>query len=376
VRGAVDVPITSRADHVLAAIGNISANAEVSQVHFSDVGTLNQHAFGLTWEPLPLLRLRASTERSDAPPSIETIGNPVISLEGVRVFDPLTGDTVDVTRISGGNPSLAAQETRIRRFTGLLRLLPRLNLQMNAEYTDTDRRNFISSLPDASAAIMLAFPDRFIRGSNGVLTTVDLRPVNFESDREKRLRWGFSMNSRVGGARSGIGGGSGETRSRSQTPTTYLQLTANHSIVFSDEIRIRSGLDPIDLLDGGAIGIGGGRLRHQIDSTAAITSGGIGARLGATWRGSSTLQTRIGSATDTLRFSPVFLLNLRAFADANRFLPKSRWTKGLRLSVDVLNLTNDRQTVRNSAGTTPLQYQPGYRDALGRTVEFEVRKVF
>jgi hypothetical protein len=48
----------------------------------------------------------------------------------------------------------------------------------------------------------------------------------------------------------------------------------------------------------------------------------------------------------------------------------------LRLSIDVLNVTNDRQTVRNSAGTTPLQYQPGYRDALGRTIEFEVRKVF
>ena len=27
---------------------------------------------------------------------------------------------------------------------------------------------------------MLAFPDRFIRDSNGVLTTVDLRPVNFD----------------------------------------------------------------------------------------------------------------------------------------------------------------------------------------------------
>jgi len=25
---------------------------------------------------------------------------------------------------------------------------------------------------------------------------------------------------------------------------------------------------------------------------------------------------------------------------------------------------------------TPLQYQPGYRDPVGRTIEFELRKVF
>ena len=44
--------------------------------------------------------------------------------------------------------------------------------------------------------------------------------------------------------------------------------------------------------------------------------------------------------------------------------------------VDVVNLANDRQKVRDSMGNTPLQYQPGYRDPLGRTIEFEIRKVF
>jgi outer membrane receptor protein involved in Fe transport len=72
----------------------------------------------------------------------------------------------------------------------------------------------------------------------------------------------------------------------------------------------------------------------------------------------------------------LFLVNLRLFADARRFLPNSSWARGLRLSVDVINLTNDRQKVRDSLGNTPLQYQPAYRDALGRTIEFEIRKVF
>jgi outer membrane receptor protein involved in Fe transport len=147
-------------------------------------------------------------------------------------------------------------------------------------------------------------------------------------------------------------------------------------MVFSDKILIRPGLDPVDLLGGGAIGIGGGRVRHQVDGTAGITSGGLGARIGVAWRGPSTLESRIGGTTDTLHFSPVFVFNLRAFADMKRLFPKSRVARGLRLSLDVINLTNDRQRVRDSFGNTPLQYQPAYRDPIGRTIEFEIRKVF
>lgn len=373
-RTAFDVPITSRANDALGKIGDLSATAELSRVHFSDAGTLKQHAVGITWEPIPILRLRASLEQAETPASLEFLGDPIFVDPDVRTFDPLTGTTVDVVQISGGNPGLLPEETRIRRLTGLLRLIPKLNLQLNAEFTDTDRRNFISSLPEASAAVTLAFAERFVRGPNGLLTTVDLRPVNFASEREKRMRWGFSLNSRLREGTSRPAATPGSARGR--TPSTYLRMSANHNVVFSDEIEIRSGLDPVDLLSGGAIGIGGGRLRHQLDGTAAITSGGIGARLGATWRGSSTLQSRVGSTSDMLRFSPIFLLNLRGFADARRILPDSPWAKGFRVSIDMANLLNDRQSVRNSAGLTPLQYQPGYRDPIGRTIEVEIRKVF
>jgi outer membrane receptor protein involved in Fe transport len=60
----------------------------------------------------------------------------------------------------------------------------------------------------------------------------------------------------------------------------------------------------------------------------------------------------------------------------HRFLPGARWARGFRLSLDVINVTNKRQTVHDSFGNTPLQYQPGYRDPLGRTIELELRKVF
>ena len=373
IRAGVEVPFTAHDSGIGAAIGDLSGSFEYAHSHFSDAGSVNHYTYGLTWEPRPTVRLHASIDRTDLPASIQTLGNPVIITPNVRAFDPLTGQTVDVTQISGGNPSLLPQQTKIRDISALFRLAPRLNLQMNAEYTDTDVRNFVSGLPEASAAVELAFPDRFIRDPNGVLTTIDLRPVNFDSHREKRLRWGLSMNAKISGTPPPPV--KGQPR-RPPRPATYFQLTANHTIVFSDQIVIRPDLPSVNLLSGGAIGIGGGRPRHQIDGTAAITSGGIGARVGVTWRGPNELISRFNGVTDTLHFSPLLAVNLRAFADLKRLVPNARWAKGFRVSVDVINAFDRRQTVHDSFGNTPLQYQPGYRDPLGRTVEVELRKVF
>ena len=373
IRGGLEIPITSASDRFGAAIGDLSAGLEYARTHYSDVGSVNHYTYSATWEPRPLLRLHASIDKTDQPPPLQTLGNPVTVTPDVRVFDPLTGQTVDVTEISGGNPFLGPQSTKMKRVSALLRLIPKLNLQLNAEYSDTDIRNFVSSLPQASAAVELAFPDRFIRDANGVLTTIDFTPVNFDSHRDKRLRWGVSMNAKLSGTPPAPAPGQRRPPVR---PGTYFQLTANHTIVFSDEIVIRPGLDSVNLLNGGAIGIGGGRPRHQIDGTAAITSGGIGARLGVTWRGPNELISTFNGVTDTLHFSPLLAVNLRAFADLKRIVPDAKWARGFRVSVDVINAFDRRQTVHDSFGNTPLQYQPGYRDPLGRTVEVELRKVF
>lgn len=390
LRGAIDVPIASRSVGLLGAIGDLSATAEYGRTHYSDAGGFDHWALGLTWEPLTPVQLRGSIEESDTPPSMQVLGDPVVEVSDVRAFDPLTGETVDVGQITGGNPLLRPEKVKIRRLSSTFDLLRRYNLQLTAEYTDTDARNYLSSVPPASVPVMLAFPDRFIRDADGTLTTVDLRPINFDSHREKRLRWGLNMRAKLKGGnilgRAAAGESAPDSDSteegqapapaQGRTPSTYLQLSANHTIVFSDKLLIRPGLDNVDLLGGGALGIGGGRVRHQVDATAALTSGGLGARVGVTWRGANRLDTNIGGLTDTLRFSPLLLLNMRVFADASRFLPHSDWAKGLRVSLDVVNLLNDRQSVRDYRGNTPLQYQPAYRDPLGRTIEFEIRKVF
>jgi hypothetical protein len=377
IRAALGIPLASSTGGFVTGIGDLDANVEYGRLHYSDAGSVSHYAYEVNWEPRPVLRMTGSVDSTRTPPTVDFIGGPVTTIPDVRMFDPLTGETVDVTQITGGNPGLLPQKTKVRRLNALLRLVPALKLQLNAEYTDTDRRNFVSSLPEASAAVALAFPERYVRDSSGVLTTVDLRPVNFDSERDKRLRWGLSMSTRLGGeaAAAPVVRKPGEPRPRRRPPTIF-QLTANHTMVFSDRIVIRSGLDPVDLLHGGAIGIASGRTRHQVDGTASITSGGTGVRMGVTWRGKSELESRINGTVDTLRFSPLLLVNFRAFTDMKRFFPEAQWAKGFRLSLDVVNATNHRQSVRDSFHDTPLQYQRGYRDPIGRTIEIELRKVF
>ena len=383
VRTALDIPIASRRNGFLAALGELSASAEYAAIHFSYAGHAFRSSLGLTWEPWEFLRLRGSIEKARDPAPIEILGSPTIITPSVRLFDPLTGDTVDVTFISGGNPNLKPQSTDTRGLSAIVRLVPSLGLQLSGEYTDLKNRNFVSGLPPASEAVMLAFPERFVRDSNGVLVSADVRPVNFANHDQKRFRYGLSLNAPLGGGAKPSLGPGGEIEEPAENaaaaarhPPTRLQITANHTIVFKDEILIRPGLDPVDLLDGGAIGIAGGRVRHQVDGTVAVTSGGTGIRLGVTWVGASRLETRIEGTQERLRFSPLLTLNLRAFADLKRLFPRSALATGARVSLNFINLTNDRQKVRDSLGNTPLQYQPGYRDPLGRTIEFEIRKVF
>ena len=369
------------------AIGDLSATAELGRIHDSDVGTLDNHSLGLTWDPRPVLHVQGELRQTVIPPALTVIGQPTIVAPNLRVFDPLTGQTVDVTEIFGGDPNLRPETDKIRRVSAILRLVPRLNLRANAEYTDIRNRNFVSGLPPASQAVMLAFPERFIRDADGTLSIVDVRPVNFARHHQERLRWGFSLNAPLGGHGKGsfapvaAGEDSGETAEAAaaaaiRKPPTRLQVTASHNIVLKDEILIRPGLDPVDLLNGGAIGVAGGRVRHQLEATAAVTSGGTGVRAGVSWLGESSLDTRIDGVEQRLRFSPLLTFNLKAFADARRLFPHARIAKGARLSLSLINLTDDRQKVRDPSGNTPLQYQPAYRDPLGRTIEFEIRKVF
>jgi hypothetical protein len=83
-----------------------------------------------------------------------------------------------------------------------------------------------------------------------------------------------------------------------------LQVNASHTFLLASRSVIRDGLGVIDLLDGGAIGIGGGRQRNVTDASFALTQGGTGVRINAIRRGISYLRTGSLAAPDLLTFQP------------------------------------------------------------------------
>ncbi|WP_010186512.1 TonB-dependent receptor [Sphingomonas sp. PAMC 26605] len=194
----VDVPLTSRAKDVLAAIGTLSVNGNVAVNHLSDFGTLTTLGYGLNWSPVVPLRIIASATTQDTAPSATQLGNPQIVTPNVPVFDYVLGQNASVTTISGGNPNLIASSSHTYKLSATLKPWSTKDLSLTATYIDARIENPIASFPTGTAAIEAAFPSRFtrVRDANGdlVLTQLDTRPINFAQSSRSELRWGINFS--------------------------------------------------------------------------------------------------------------------------------------------------------------------------------------
>jgi hypothetical protein len=314
------VPLASRREGFLSEVGELNANLEVGAADVEGIGTLTRYSANVAWEPTDRLHIIAGIEEARTPAAVESLADPIVVTPGVRYFDFLTGETVDVTQTYGGNPLLQPQTLTTHRLAANVAPWRRINLQLNAEYLSTRTTDLISSLPPASAAVLLAFPDRFVRSSDGVLTSVDVRPVNFDVQSFEQVRYGLSFTLPVGPAprRQSMTMTGGGPAGPSGGPRPRLQVAVNHSVILNNELVIRPGLPVVDLLDGGAIGISGGRPRDQVDYSLAFSAAGVGARVNGVWRSESTLEVRQGDSIGRLRFDPLSTLNLTIFVEAGR----------------------------------------------------------
>ncbi|HYI38845.1 MAG TPA: TonB-dependent receptor [Allosphingosinicella sp.] len=194
----IDIPIASRRRAALAALGNLSANVNAEIEHLSDFGTLRTLGAGLNWSPISEVNLIASVTDEDGAPSMQQLGDPVQQTPGVRIFDFVRGETVEVTRIDGGNPALVADNRRVWKFGANVRPFTKTDLSLSANYTSSRIVDAISGFPAATAEIEAAFPDRFQRDPDGRLLLVDTRPVNFARVERSELRWGFNLSFPIG----------------------------------------------------------------------------------------------------------------------------------------------------------------------------------
>lgn len=189
----IDLPITSVRDNVLPALGRLTLNGNLALDTLSDFGTLITWGGGLNWEPKSGWAFIASYTTEQGAPGVGQLGDPVILTPNVRVFDFIRGETVDITRLDGGNAALRNDTRRVWKLGMNIKPFEATDLVFNANYTDNRIDDPIASFPTATAELEAAFPTRFTRDSGGRLLQIDNRPLNFAYSQRSELRWGFTL---------------------------------------------------------------------------------------------------------------------------------------------------------------------------------------
>ena len=406
----VDVPITSRRRGILAVLGDVSLNGNFAAQNVSGFGTLTTRGYGLVWTPAEPLSVVVSVTDDDQAPTVQQLGNPLITNLAVPAFDFARGAAVLVSQIGGGNPGLLAAKAHSFKVEGNWKPLRGTDLTLTATYLQRRTDNAINNFPLATSAIQAAFQDRFVRSPTGVLTQVDARPVNFAMVEDESVRWGLNFSKPIksrqiagtdlrrmfgggGGARpagqrdaggaadrppsrsggGGFGGGGGGSAGG------RLQFAIYHTWNLRNSVLIRQNLPRLDLLRGDATVNSGGQPRHEIEIQSGISKNGFGARLNANWRSGTTVNGATGLPGDQLSFSDLGTIDLRFFANIGLqpgLVRAHPWLRGTRVTLSIDNLFDARQRVTDGNGQTPFTFQPAYLDPISRTIRINLRKVF
>jgi hypothetical protein len=187
----LDAPITKHAGF-LGFAGDLTFNGNAAIDRLSDFGPLFAYGYGANWRPNDVVSLLFSHTHDQQAPTFTQLDGPVVVTPDARVLDFVTGQTVDVNMVSGGNPELTKSQRDINRITLTIRPLPKKELIFTSTYNRTFTQNPIETFPAATAQIQDAFPDRFIRDDDDELTEVDYRPINFLSEDRAQLRTGVN----------------------------------------------------------------------------------------------------------------------------------------------------------------------------------------
>lgn len=356
---------------------DVQANGAIRDI--SAVGTVSEYGASANWRPDSSTELSLAYNVQRVAPSAGLLSEPIVVTPNYRVFDFIRGESVLVDFVTGGNPDLRTGQRDVLTASGRLSPFGKLALTLSGELNHVRSRDLVGILPPVSAAVQAAYPDRFQRDPDGRLRRVDSRAVNFAREVRDELRWGFDVRHAFSNGLPGrpAAGDEGEALSL-QGAARGVRINARlfHSWTLRSNRTARAGLPVVDLLDGGAIGYGGGVPEHVVDGGAGLSMNGFGIQISGNWRSASTIRGGTLTAPANLYFASYGTLDLRLFSNLAASFPKASWAKGARVTLDVSNLLNSKQRVRDDSGLTPSRYHPSLLDPWGRTVRLTLRKIF
>lgn len=399
-RFTLAAPLTSRRSEFGQALGDISLNATASWADPSDFAALSSFGFGGSWSPIRTVRLSLQAESSEAAPSLEQLGNPLLVTPDVSFFDTATGQNVRITRTTGGNPLLDSESREDLTFNANWSPQKIQGLQLTFSWARNNSQDIATALPTSLAEVEAAFPSRFTRDGFGVLAAIDARPISIAERDIESLRIGFNFSRPIGGTRPapgqaatprqrppGAGGGEAPPAAVAQRQNVIGGLGGgqqaggrwNISVAYktrlTDDVTLAPGQAPIDLLDRGGLN-GGGETASGIEFEGGLFNKGIGLRFSGGWTDGYELPVASGGVLD---FSDQLTLNARLFMNLDNrqgLIRAAPILKGSRLAFAIDNLTDSAVEVRDANGLTPTAYQEGYLNPLGRVVQVSFRKQF
>ncbi|MFA4937762.1 TonB-dependent receptor plug domain-containing protein [Brevundimonas sp.] len=405
VQANIDLPISSVERGILPRIGDLSANLNLAYEELSDFGGVSSLGAGLNWTPVERLSLSANYSGEGKAPTVQQLNDPTVSTPNIPVFDFRNSQTVEINQITGGDPNLKAEDRRILKLGVNWQPVSDKDFRLNLAYTRTQADDEISSFPTITPDLEAALPDRFVRDADGNLLSIDARPLNFFKREQQDVQWGFNFSRpfgkadpalaaagpggrpgggmMMGGGPRGHGGPGGGGRLRGsggpgmQPGQGMFNLSLTHTWRVQDEVVIREGLAPLDLLNGDSISGSGGQSRHEVQLQTGLFKNGLGAFVNANWRAGTTVNGDTLGSPD-LDFSGRTTVNLFAFADLTQ---RTSWVerfpilKGTRIGFGVQNIFDDRVSVTSSDGAKPVNYQRDYLDPQGRVFRINLRKI-
>ncbi|MEZ5689701.1 MAG: TonB-dependent receptor [Caenibius sp.] len=379
------LPITSRKTGVLDAIGTVSLNFSGGVNHVSDFGTLYNWSAGVSWDITRALNLQVSHIYAEQAPGLSELGAPETVTLDSTVYDFVTGQTVLVDIISGGNPNLQAEKQRDWK-VALNWDLPILDRsRFIAEYFDETSRNVTAGFPLLTPAIEAAFPDRVLRDASGGLVQIDERPITFDREKSRRLRYGIDVSDRIadnsaaggGEARGGRGGG-GPGFGPGNRRGGRWSLALYHTVRFDETVRVGVDGPVLDLLHGDSLSATP-KARHELELRGGLYYNGFGLRLSGEYLGGSKVDGSGAPGSSSLRFRPIATFDMRLFVDFGQqksLVEKVGFLKNSRMAFRVDNIFNAQQRVVDDNGVVPLSYSPAFLDPAGRFFEIDFRKMF
>lgn len=364
------IPLTDSS--FLGSIGRLTANFEGGVEAMSNLSSLIDYGYGIRWAPHRSFQLSTFWSRSEDAPSASDLSDPQTLTPDVTVFDFVRGESAVVDLLSGGNSSLNPETSKSFRLSLSIRPEDWSDFSFNASYNRRRLQNAISSIPAISPELADAFPDRFVRGQDGRLQRFDVRPVNLGRSRRESANWTLTWSKQLSDSEFDPRDRRAEKSGGTARPSNGVILfSMDHRVLLRDQRQLLPGGSPVDFLDGSA----GGSSKHKLELNARAVYRGVGVNLNANW--ASGYRERSGSQDLKYRASTRF--DLKLFANLDQIFSqneKPHWSKGMRATLSVENVFNNRRRVIDQNGNTPLALQPSYLDPLGRTIQFSIRKVF